>query len=32
MMRGLLAIALLMFAGCSDSGKKAIVKKKKGGF
>ncbi len=32
MMRGLLAIALLMFAGCSDSGKRAIVKKKKGAF
>ena len=32
MMRGLLAIALLIFAGCSDSEKKAIVKKKKGAF
>lgn len=32
MMRGLLAIALLIFAGCSDSGKKAIVKKKQGAF
>ncbi len=31
-MRGLLTIAILVFAGCSDSGKTVVVKKKKQAF